>query len=143
MIRGLKDVALTAILAGAATVVAGAQAAPKGKDVCGQVTYLPDGVKVAGRKVAWKELRSLQDLPPDRDALSAEFEERRQKRPDDVASHLKLAAWARSGGLADDAQAEYEAALALDPENAEARKALGWVREAGTWKRVAEVLATK
>src|SRR5262245_58235919 len=140
---GLKDVARAAVLAGACAAIASAQAAPKGKDVCGQVSYLPDGVRVAGRRYAWKELRSLQDLPPDRDALGDEFEARRQKRPDDVASHLKLAAWARSSGLADAAQTEDEAALALDPENVDARKALGWVREAGTWRRVSDVLAEK
>ena len=112
-------------------------------DVSGQITYLPDGVKVAGRKFTWKQIRSLEDSAPSADALAAELQARLQKRADTVPAHLQLGEWARGCGLDDAAQAEFEAALALDPENTQARKALGWVKVAGAWTRAEDVCAEK
>lgn len=52
-----------------------------------------------------------------------------------VKERLALAKWCREQGLVEEARAEYEAALAKDPENAEARAALNWRKEGGAWVR--------
>lgn len=46
-----------------------------------------------------------------------------------------LARWCRDKGLIAEARAEFEAALAKDPENAEARAALNWRKEDGKWRK--------
>ncbi len=108
-------------------------------DVCGPVVYLPDGVECEGRKVPWRELRSIEDVAASAESVAAEFKRRRASRADDVASHLRLGDWARDAGLDAEARAEYEAALALDAESAAARRALGWVRIGKEWRLTAEV----
>src|SRR5262245_20649483 len=108
-------------------------------DVAGPVVYLPDGVELSGKKTPWRELRSLEDVAPSAEAIAAEFKRRLASRADDVASHVRLGDWARDAGLDAEARAEYEAALALDAENAAARRALGWVKIDKDWRKTAEV----
>jgi hypothetical protein len=91
-------VAMAGLLCVCAQVAAGPGAA--GVDVSGPVKYLEDGVEVGGRRVAWKEIRSLEDVAPSADALAAEFLRRRQEVKDDVVGQLKLATWALEHGLA-------------------------------------------
>lgn len=112
-------------------------------DVSGIVRYLEDGVEVSGRKLVWKEIRSLEDVAPSAEAVRAEFQRRRQARAGDLHARLRLAEWARENGFVAEADAECEAVLALDAENAPARTALGWVRIEKEWQRSAEVFAER
>ncbi|MBQ7814347.1 MAG: hypothetical protein IJ387_07660, partial [Thermoguttaceae bacterium] len=52
---------------------------------------------------------------------------------DDVASHLKIARWARNVKLDAQADAHFQRVVELDPENEEARKALQHVKLNGVW----------
>lgn len=52
---------------------------------------------------------------------------------DDAAGHVELAAWCKENRLDEFAKKEYLAAIAADPDNEIARKALGFVRHNGTW----------
>jgi len=112
-------------------------------EVSGRVKYLKDGVEVAGKKTLWASLKSIEEQEPDSAALATEYAVRAQKRPAEIADHLALGRWARDNGLADAAKTEFEAAMALQPDNPEARKALGWVRIAKEWKPVADVFEEK
>lgn len=51
----------------------------------------------------------------------------------DAAGHLALAKWCRQNDLPEFEKAEYQATIAADPDNAEARKALGFVSYEGAW----------
>src|SRR6185436_4234836 len=55
------------------------------------------------------------------------------KAATDVKSMLELAGWARDRGLAGRAQDLYRKILILDPDQAEARKALGYEKHNGLW----------
>ncbi|MBR4834279.1 MAG: HEAT repeat domain-containing protein [Thermoguttaceae bacterium] len=52
---------------------------------------------------------------------------------DDVASHLKIARWARNAKLDARAEAHFQRVVELDPENEEARKALRHEKLNGVW----------
>ena len=52
---------------------------------------------------------------------------------DDVASHLKIARWARNAKLDAQADAHFQRVIELDPENEEARKALRHEKLNGVW----------
>ena len=52
---------------------------------------------------------------------------------DDVASHLKIARWARNAKLDAQADAHFQRVVELDPENEEARKALRHEKLNGVW----------
>ncbi len=52
---------------------------------------------------------------------------------DDVASHLKIARWARNAKLDAQAEAHFQRVVELDPENEEARKALRHEKLNGVW----------
>ena len=52
-----------------------------------------------------------------------------------AAEHAALAKWCRERKLIHEARAEWESVLAREPENAEARAALNWRKEGGTWVR--------
>jgi len=62
----------------------------------------------------------------------SQFEEK-AKTALDVKSMMDLAAWARDKGLAGRATELYRKVLALDPDQAEARKALGYEKVNGLW----------
>src|SRR5262249_3219299 len=136
MTRSAKALVLIAAL----PCITRARSRPAGSvDVRGVVTWLPDGVEVGGHKTPWKELRSLEDVAPDRPALESEYATRAAKRADTAADHVQLGAWAREHELETEANKEFEAALALEPEHAAARKALGFARVGKEWRRTAEV----
>lgn len=52
---------------------------------------------------------------------------------DDVASHLKIARWARNAKLDAQAEAHFQRVVELDPENEEAHKALRHEKLNGVW----------
>jgi hypothetical protein len=57
----------------------------------------------------------------------------------DVAARLQLAGWCRDQGLPASARLELERVLAVDPDNASAREALGYRRWNGSWMTEDEV----
>lgn len=116
---------------------------PPAGQVAGRVKYLKDGVEVAGKKTVWKSLTSLHDVDPAAEEIRAEFEKRIEKRAAEISEHLALGRWCRENGLGEEATLEFEAALALAPENPEARKGLGWVRSGKEWRKVADVFEEK
>jgi len=64
------------------------------------------------------------------------YRAKRRRCPDDAAGHLRLAQWCERQGLGPERLDELEMVIALDPDNAEARTALGYVRsENGKWGR--------
>jgi hypothetical protein len=62
----------------------------------------------------------------------SEFETR-SKAATDIKSMLELAAWAREKGLGTKATELYRRILTLDPDQADARKALGYEKFDGQW----------
>jgi hypothetical protein len=73
-----------------------------------------------------------------------QYEERRRALAEgDVAGHLALARWCREQNLVDEARAEYEAVVGLDPENAEARVALGYQQVDGRWLTLEEAMSAR
>jgi hypothetical protein len=72
----------------------------------------------------------------------SQFEEK-AKTALDVKSMLALAAWARDRGLAARASELYRKVLVLDPDQAEARKALGYEKVNGLWLAGDELMTAR
>lgn len=72
----------------------------------------------------------------------AEFEQK-SKAATDVRSKLELAAWAREKGLGGRATDLYRKILTLDPEQADARKALGYEKVNGQWFQGDDILVAR
>jgi hypothetical protein len=70
-------------------------------------------------------------------------ERRRALAEGDVAGHLTLARWCREQKLVAEARAEYQAVVALDPQNAEAHQALGHQQVDGRWLTFEEAMAAR
>ncbi len=67
-------------------------------------------------------------------ALVKEYDARRTKvKEKDAAGRTQLALWAASKGLADLAEQEFEAVIAVDTNHARARERLGFRKEKGAW----------
>lgn len=62
-----------------------------------------------------------------------EHAEYRKKTEELAKEHVKLAQWCKEKGLEEEAKTHFETALELDPENADARKALGYVKRGAKW----------
>ncbi len=63
-----------------------------------------------------------------------------QLTPEDVTGQLELARWCVQQHLADAAKWHFTLALAVDPENAEARREAGFVKSGGQWLTREEVM---
>lgn len=64
------------------------------------------------------------------------YRAKRRKCSDDAAGHLRLAQWCKRRGLGPERLDELERVIALDPDNATARAALGYIRsQSGKWIR--------
>jgi len=73
-----------------------------------------------------------------------EYEQRRAAlAQDDVSGHLALARWCRQQGLTREARYHFELVVALDPDNAEARRALGHEKVDGRWLTHDQAMAAK
>lgn len=79
------------------------------------------------------EVSRIERLPAPQAAIS---ERLARVRPGDASALHDLAAWAAAQGLDDEARGLYEQVLALEPDHAAARRALGFVRAAGQWMEV-------
>ena len=74
------------------------------------------------------------------DAAQAErqYTSRLISMPDTAAAHVDLAKWCQAHGLADRAQKHWQESIFRDPECAEARAALGYVKRNMQWVQAAE-----
>jgi len=63
----------------------------------------------------------------------ARYAVRREKTPNTIEALLDLARWCRSEGLLDQERAHLTRVLEIDPDEPNARKALGFTRVAGEW----------
>jgi hypothetical protein len=74
-------------------------------------------------------------LPMSPEALEAEqqYVDRLIEMADTAAAHVEMAKWCASRGMADRAKVHWREALVRDPDQAEARAALGFVRRGDTW----------
>lgn len=62
-----------------------------------------------------------------------EYESRARQTENTVAAHLQLAEWCRKNFLSTPRQQELEKVIALDPDHAKARAALGYTKRDGVW----------
>lgn len=62
-----------------------------------------------------------------------EYDRRVAELPDTAADHVALAAWCQERGLRAERIAHLRRAIELDPQHAEARQALGYVRVGALW----------
>ncbi len=69
--------------------------------------------------------------------------EEKAKKADDAESRHRLGLWCATKGLKDEAKAEQEKAVALDPDHAGARRALGFVKTETGWRPEDEVMQEK
>jgi hypothetical protein len=80
------------------------------------------------------------------DAISeaeAEYEKLARTAPDTVAGHWKLVEWCRERKLRERSQQHLERILELDPDDAEARTALGFRQKDGQWMTRDDVMANR
>lgn len=77
----------------------------------------------------------IDDVPrlASKDTALATYESKRDKTPDTLAGQLNLARWCLNRGLAQQARAHFNEVLVFDPDNAEARAALGFKRVGKSW----------
>lgn len=115
----------------------------------GEVKFTKDKLEVRGRrrvKLRYRDIASIADVPPPDEAeltrRRAEHARRAERVAEgDAAGWVKLGAWAREQELADEARADYERAVAIDPESEAARKGLGQVKgDDGAWVDGAELV---
>ena len=64
-------------------------------------------------------------------------------KKDDAKGHAELANWCADKGLSHFEREELEAVIAADPDNADARKRLGYEKPGGKWLRGEELLKAK
>ena len=109
---------------------------------------LRGGGKISGRILSRSETSVQVDVGPgiitvpmasvlsieERRTSLDEYEERAaQLRANDAAGWLQLANWAAGEGLNTQARRTYEKVVAIDPQNADANRALGRVQVEGRW----------
>jgi hypothetical protein len=114
----------------------------------GDVVYLESGGKMEGRIVSQTEtsievdigagrmtfpMSSVDRIETGRSPLDDYDERAAALGPNDVDGWLELARWASGQGLGTQSRRAYERVLAVDPQNPEANRALGFVQLDGQW----------
>jgi len=132
------------VIAGAALLfaaVAGADVVhlKNGKSIEGKVTVKGDKVvvEIPHGTVSFPRSKVLRI---ERKVSSVEVYEQKHKAlpPGDVEARINLAAWCRRQNMGNRSEALLQEVLALDPDNATARKLLGFVMHAGKWMKPEE-----
>ncbi|MFV0445692.1 MAG: HEAT repeat domain-containing protein [Planctomycetaceae bacterium] len=72
-----------------------------------------------------------------------QYEVRARELPETVAAHWELAEWCRAQRLTTQRDEQLEQILTLDPDHAQARKALGYVQDRGDWMTREEQMASR
>jgi hypothetical protein len=99
------------------------------------IDTLIGGVMVVDRKeVAFTTVRSLE---------TEEYEVRAKQIPHTVAGHWELAEWCRQNRLRNQRIEQLELLLLIDPDHAEARRALGYVQDRGEWLTREELMTRR
>lgn len=99
------------------------------------IDTLLGGVMVLDRReVAFTTVRSLE---------MEEYEVRARQVPHTVAGHWELAEWCRQNRLRNQRIEQLELLLLLDPDHAEAHRALGHVQDRGEWLTREEMMARR
>jgi HEAT repeat protein len=105
-----------------------------GTDIEGEVLDLGDVVRIrrgpASITVSKDRVLRITFAPSFESQYAARAAE---LRPDDAEGHAGLAEWCKARGLSAHARAEYEAAVAADPDHAAARRGLGHERVGDRW----------
>jgi tetratricopeptide (TPR) repeat protein len=108
----------------------------------GEAKFTREKLEVKGRKrakVRYRDVASVSDPAPRGEAevakAKAEHERRVAAAPDnDATAWARLGEWAQGEGLADEARAAFERAVAIDPEHAAGHKGLGHIKgDDGVW----------
>jgi len=94
-----------------------------------------------GRWVSPEEVAGRDRDDPHLSALLAAYAERRSNAKGDVQGQRDLARWADRSGLKAEAVAHFTAVTRLEPDDAEARRRLGYRRQGGRWVTASEVAA--
>jgi hypothetical protein len=98
------------------------------------------------RKIPYGDISSLSLAPPREPKVVLRTLERKRKRLDpskDAEAWVRLARWANTNGLEDDAIEAYEAACEIDGDNEAARKGLGEIKTDDGWVDGRVVIATR
>jgi len=85
--------------------------------------------------ISGKEVKSIDKADTPQDSYAKKYA---ALAPGDVPGRLGLAAWCRGRGLADQSAKLLKEVLALEPNNADARRLLGYVQYEGKWVTVDE-----
>jgi hypothetical protein len=112
----------------------------KATEVGENVIFERAGIRMEIRKDEVKEIRRTPTAKEQYAAKAAELDA--AAKPDAEARH-RLGLWCETKGLKDEARAEQEKAVKLDPEHAGARRALGFVKVDGAWRSEAEVMKAR
>jgi len=113
------------------------------EDVKGPLTYRSSGVELNGKRIYWSRISSLTETPPDVAALKAAYARKQAAVPKTAAGQVGLGKWCVKAGLAALAAGAFKQAIALEPDNAHARKALGFVKVKTAWRAGRELLREK
>ncbi len=100
------------------------------------VVSLPNGGRVT------LDAATVEKVQPVKPEL-AEYEKLRRKYPDTVEGQLQLAAWCREHGLETQRKTHLERVIQIDPDQAEARRLLGYRLVKGQWMTHDEEMADK
>lgn len=129
-----------------ASVIALAIALAAASAATGDVYYLKDGGKIEGRGVEHGDtvvihvpLGSIRVAKADiarvvrKASILDLYEQRRAAAPRTATARYDLARWCESSGLRNQARTHLQEVIALDPDHAAARKALGYRRAGQRW----------
>lgn len=76
-------------------------------------------------------------------APSEAYDQLVQKMPDTVEAHLKMVKWCTDNKINSLASRHYRRIIELDPDNSQARKALGYVKRNGAWTTKQETMESQ
>jgi hypothetical protein len=156
----LVPASLVALLAASASAPADELVLRNGRTLEGEVTEAGDtvvfrrpGISMEIRKdevleirktPAPKEQYAKRSAELDRaDAAAAASGTKDAKGKGDAEAHHRLGLWCATKGLKDEACAEQRKAVAIDPDHAGARRALGFMKTDAGWRLEDEVMAEK
>jgi hypothetical protein len=94
-----------------------------------------DGKKIM---IAKDQIEKYEKKPTIRDELKTRL---KATKPDDAKALLDIAGWAKTQGLPKDSREVLELVIKADPDNAEARAALDYVKYEGAWVLKKDVAA--
>jgi hypothetical protein len=97
-------------------------------------------VKDLGESLRFRTLSGIVDIEKERIVKHVKgpspwrlYESRRKAAPDTAEGHYQLARWCREHGLRAEEIEHLERVIKLDPDHADARQALGYVKQDGAW----------